>query len=148
MKIVLFKDVPDLGEADTLVNVSEGYARNYLLPRKLAGPATPAILAGMEKRHAEKEKQRAEKKAEFEALAGKLSSQEIVIEADAGEGGKLFGSVTAQDIAEALHKACQVEVDKRKVELGDPIKLVGEYTVPVKLFKDITAELKIKVVSK
>ncbi len=131
-----------------MVEVSDGYARNYLLPRKLAGPATPAALSVVEGRRAEKEKRLAERKAEFEELAKRLSSLEVSIPADAGEGGKLFGSVTSQDIAEAVQKSAQIDVDKKKIELSEPIKILGEYSVPVKLSQNITADLKIKVVSK
>jgi large subunit ribosomal protein L9 len=148
MKLILYKDVPGLGEEDSLVDVSEGYARNYLLPKKLAGPATPAALASLEKRRAEKEKKTAEKKAEVEAMARQLSSLEISIPADAGEGGKLFGSVTTQDIAVAIQSLAQVDVDKKRIELSEPIKIVGEYDVPVRLFADITARLKVKVIPK
>ena len=87
-------------------------------------------------------------RGEFEALAQKLSSLEITISADAGEGGKLFGSVTPQDIADEVQRSSQIEVDKKKIELADPIKVVGEYSVPIKIFRDISASLKVKVVAK
>lgn len=148
MKVVLYKDVPNLGEEDAVVNVSEGYARNYLLPKKLAGPATPAALVSLEKRRAERENKLAEKKAAMQAQAGKLSELEIIITSDSGEGGKLFGSVTSQDIAAAVQAASQIEIDKKRIELAEPIKIVGEYDVPVKLYTDITAQLKVKVVPK
>ena len=145
MKLILYKSVPDLGEEDSLVNVSEGYARNFLMPKKLAGPATPAALAALEKRKAEKEKMLADKKAQFEEQAKKLSALEVTILADAGEGGKLFGSVTSQDIAAEVAKLGKVELDKKKVELDEPIKVVGTYDIPVKIFQDIKAQLKVKV---
>lgn len=148
MKVILYKDVPKVGEEDSLVEVSEGYARNYLIPKRLAGLATPAALASLEKRQAEKEKKMAEKRTELEEQAKKLSELEITITADAGEGGKLFGSVTTQDIATEIQKASQIEVDKRRIELAEPIKLAGEYTVVIKLFRDITANLKLKVAPK
>ncbi|KPJ68304.1 hypothetical protein AMJ44_06730 [candidate division WOR-1 bacterium DG_54_3] len=142
MKVILYKNVPNLGE------VSEGYARNYLLPKKLAGPTTPSAVAALEKRKAEKEKKLAEKKAELEEVAQKLSGLEISISVDAGEGGRLFGSVTSQDIAEAAQKISQIDIDKKKIELNDPIKVVGEYSVPVKIYQDISATLKVKIVAK
>ncbi len=148
MKVILRREEPKLGEEDSLVEVSAGYARNYLFPRKIAVPATPAEIAALEKRRAEKEKELAAKREEFEELARKLSSLEIAISADAGEGGKLFGSVTPQDIAEAVQRCSQIEIDKKKIDLADPIKVVGEYSVPVKIFKDISASLKIKVTAK
>jgi large subunit ribosomal protein L9 len=148
MKIVVLKEVPGLGYEDDVVGVSEGYARNYLFPRKLAEQATPAALAGVEKRKEERERKLAEKRTEFSAQAETLSAQEINIAMGAGEEGKLFGSVTTQMIADAVKTACEIEIDKRKIELAEPIKLVGEYTVTVKLFRDITAKIKIKVSAK
>lgn len=148
MKVILLKEVPDLGDEDSLVDVSEGYARNYLFPRKLAGQATPAAVAGLEKRRDEREKQLAAKRAELEELAKKIAELEVEIPADTGEGGKLFGSVTTQDVAAGLNKALGIEIDKRKIVLSEPIKLVGEYTVLVKLYREINAHLKIKVVTR
>jgi len=148
MKIVVLKEVPGLGYEDDVADVSEGYARNYLLPRKLAEQATPAALAGVEKRKEDRERKLAEKRTEFSAQAETLAAQEITIGMDAGEEGKLFGSVTPQMIAEAIKAACEIKIDKRKIELTDPIKLVGDYTVTVKLFRDITAKLKVKVSAK
>lgn len=148
MKVILRKDEPKLGEADTLVNVSDGYARNYLFPRKIAVPATAAETAALEKRKEEREKERAKKRAEFEELARKLAALELSIEADVGDEGKLFGSVTSQDIASAVHKTANIEIDKKKIELADPIKIIGEYKVPIKLYRDVSADLRVKVIAK
>lgn len=148
MKVILRKDEPKLGEADTLVNVSDGYARNYLFPRKIAVPATAAETAALEKRKEEREKERAKKRAEFEELARKLAALELSIEADVGEEGKLFGSVTSQDIASAVHKTANIEIDRKKIELADPIKIIGEYNVPIKLYRDVSADLRVKVIAK
>lgn len=148
MKIILYKAVDKLGEEDSLVDVSDGYARNFLFPKKLAGPATASALKAWEKRADSREKKLAAKRAEFEALAAKLSEAEISISADVGEAGKLFGSVTSQDIATEAGKAAGVEIDKRKIELHEPIKTVGEHAVTIKLFQDISANLKVNVVSK
>jgi len=148
MKIVLKKDVDKVGEEDSVVKVSDGYARNYLIPRKLAVLATKTAMATAEKRRAEKEKQMEAKRAEFEELAQKLSSLEIVIPADAGEEGKLFGSVTTQEIALAVRESAGLEIDKRKIELAESIKILGEYEVPVKIYKEIAAKLKVKVTAK
>ncbi len=148
MKVVLRQDIESLGELDNLVSVSDGYARNYLLPRKLAVAATPPELAAVEKRKGKSEALRAAKRAEHEAVAAKLNSLEISISADAGEEGKLFGSVTAQDIAAAIKDSAGIELDKKKIELAEPLKIVGEYSVPVKIYKDIASTVKIKVVAK
>lgn len=145
MKVVLRKDLSNLGEEDSLIEVSNGYARNYLFPRKLAVPATPAEVSALEKRKAVKEKEVAEKRAEHEELAQKLSSLEVSIPADVGESGKLFGSVTSQDIAAAVQAAAQIDIDKKKIELAEPIKVVGQYSIPVKLFQDVSATLKVKI---
>jgi large subunit ribosomal protein L9 len=135
-------------EDDRVEEVSEGYARNYLIPRKLAVLATPQALAAAEKRKEAKRKELEKRKEEMQALAERLSSLEILMEVEAGEEGKLFGSVTAADIVEALRKASGIELDKRKVELTDPIKTVGEYKVSVKLFPEVVASLKVKVLAK
>jgi len=141
MKVIFLED-------DRVEEVSEGYARNYLIPRKLAVVATPQALAAAEKRKEAKRKELEKKKEKMRVLAEKLSSLEVLVEAEAGEEGKLFGAVTAADIVETLRKVSGIELDKRKVELGDPIKTVGEYKVSVKLFPEINATLKVKVSAK
>lgn len=132
-------------EDDRVEEVSDGYARNYLLPRKLAVSATPQALASAEKRREKRKAELEERKTEMQSLAEKLSALEVVVEMDAGEGGKLFGSVTTADIADAIKKASGTEIDKKRIEIQEPIKVVGEYTVPVKLFQEVTAALKLKV---
>lgn len=114
MKVVLRKDVIDLGDEDSVLNVSEGYARNFLFPKKLAVPATSAEIVSVEKRKGTREKKVAEKRAELEKVAQQLSALEISIPAEAGEGGKLFGSVTAPEIVAALKAQAQIDLDKRK----------------------------------
>lgn len=141
MKVIFLED-------DRVEEVSDGYARNYLLPRKLAVLATPGALAEVERRREEKKAELEKKRAEMQALAEKLSEAEVEIKVDAGEEGKLFGSVTSSDIAEAIKERVGVEVDKRKIEIEEPIKVLGEYKVQVKLFQDITAFLKVKVSAK
>ena len=148
MKVILLKELDNVGEADTLVNVSDGYARNYLLPRKLAAPATAKSIAVMEQRQAERQAQMEARRGELEAQAKKLNGLEVTIAADAGEGGKLFGSVTAQEIAEEAGKLSGIELSKKKIALREPIKLVGEYDVPVKLYQEIGATLKVKVTAR
>ena len=148
MKVILRKEVEKLGEEGSVVNVSDGYARNYLFPKKLAVPATKKEIAAVEKRQALREKELNEKKAEFEELAKKLSALEVSIPADAGEGGKLFGAITSQDIALAVSAAAGIELDKKKIDLSEPIKALGEHKVLVKLFHDISTEIKIQVISK
>lgn len=148
MKVVLRKEVIDLGDEDSVVNVSEGYARNFLFPKKLAVPATAAEIDGVEKRRGTREKKLAEKRTDLEKLAQQLAALEISIPAEAGEGGKLFGSVTAPEIVVALKEQAQIEIDKRKLELVDPIRILGDHQVKVKLFQDIVASVKVKVIPK
>lgn len=138
MKVIILED-------ERVENVSDGYARNYLLPRKLAVPATPQAVAAAEKRREKKKAEMEQKKAEMQQLADKLSALEIEIPADAGEEGKLFGSITAADIAEAVKSAAGVEIDKKKIEIADPIKALGEHQASVKLFPEVKATLKIKI---
>jgi len=141
MKVIFLED-------DRIEAVSDGYARNYLLPRQLAILATASALAAAEKRREKKAAELEKQKGQMQALAEKLSALEIVVEADAGEGGKLFGSITSSDIAEAVKKKAGIELDKKKIELEEPLKTVGDYVVPVKLFQNINASLKIKVSAK
>lgn len=141
MKVIFIED-------DRIEDVSEGYARNYLLPRKQVIVATPAAVALVEKRKEKKQAQVTQKRATMNELAEKLASAPVTVSADVGEGGKLFGSVTTGDIAAAVKGTHGVELERKKIELREPIKLVGEYTVPVKLFQDVTAHLKLIVAAR
>lgn len=144
IELILREDVPSLGKAGDLVRVKPGYARNFLLPRHLAFEATE----GNKKRIAGEAKARAAREAtergEAEALAARLAALTLAFTAKAGEDGKLFGSVTASDIAEQL-EANGFTIDKRKVELEHPLKELGFHTVPVKLHHDVHAEVKVTV---
>jgi len=148
MEVILKKDIPNVGEEFEVIKVSLGYARNYLLPNKLAIEATKTALAALEKKRSEIEQKQTEKKAAFEAMAKDLADKEFVILADAGPEGKLFGAVTSSVIAEALLDQAKVEIDKRKIHLAESIKLVGDYQVAIKLFQDVNAHIKIKVEAK
>jgi large subunit ribosomal protein L9 len=141
MKVIILED-------DRVENVSDGYARNFLFPRRLAITATAAALAAVTKREAKKKAEIEQRQAEMRALAEKLSELDLVITADVGEGGKLFGSVTTTDLVRALKQAASLDIDKRKIEIKSPLKTVGDYVVSVKLFRDVTAALKVKVAAK
>ena len=146
MQVILREDIEKLGKIGDLVKVADGYARNFLVPMKKAIEATPKNVNAME--HARKmvsDRLRKLKK-EATAEADKIKGLSITIKAKTGEEGKLFGSVTSMDIAEAA-KAQGVVIDKRKIVLAEPIKRLGEFTVPVKLHADIAAELKVTVVA-
>ena len=146
MQVILREDIDKLGKIGDLVKVADGYARNFLVPKKKAIEATPDNLASMT--HAKKmvsdRIRRMKKDAATEAE--RLSGVSVVIKAKAGEEGKLFGSVTTMDIADAV-KAQGVEVDKRKIILEDPIKRLGDYTVSVKLHADVVAGIKVSVIA-
>ncbi|MDK2856421.1 MAG: large subunit ribosomal protein [Bacillota bacterium] len=147
MKVILEQDVPRLGRKGEVVEVNDGYARNFLLPRKLARSATAGALKEVEalkRRAAEKEARAA---AEAKALAKRLAGRTVTIPARAGEGGRLFGSVTNQDVADAINRAFNLNLDKRRVELKEPIKAVGTYTVTVRLYTEVTAEVTVQVVA-
>ena len=145
MEVILREDVKSLGKAGALVRVKPGYARNFLLPQGLAYEATE----GNKKRLAAESKAREDKAAvgrsEAQAAADRLSGMTITIEAKAGEGDRLFGSITAQDIADELEKAGH-SVDKRKIELEHPIKQLGEHSVPVRLHSEVHASVRVMVV--
>jgi large subunit ribosomal protein L9 len=144
MKVILQKDIQNLGEAGDIKDVADGFARNYLLPRNMvmvANETSKKILQHQEKVIKIK---KAKRKKQSEKLLESLSSLEIKITAQAGEEGKLFGAVTAIDIAKRL-KELGYEIDKRKIVHIEPIKQIGEYTIPVKLDVGITANLKVQV---
>jgi large subunit ribosomal protein L9 len=144
MQIILQEDVEKLGNRGQLVTVAEGYARNFLLPRKLALEATPGNMKRLEKMRAAFAKKEATEKDSAQKLAEMLAGVTLTLSRKAGDSDQLFGSVTSGDIAEAL--ATQgFTIDKRKIALADPIKLVGEYEVAVKLYRELSANVKVVV---
>ncbi len=146
MEVILKEDIPNLGKMGEVVRVRDGYARNYLLPRRLVLIANKKNLNSFEhqKRVVASQKERVLKQAQ--TLAEKLSQVSLMIPVKTGEEGKLFGSVTNIDIEKAL-KAKGFEVERRRIHLGEPIKLLGDYEVPVRLTSDVTAAVKVSVVS-
>ena len=147
MKVILMQDIADQGKQGDVVNVSDGYARNYLFPRKLAVEAAGGALKNLQAKHALEER-RAEKLLQTaEKAVEQLRDKTVTLPVRAGENNRLYGRVTAADIAEAARKGLGVTLDKRKVGLIDPIKSVGEYEVPIKLHRDVTVPLKVAVVA-
>jgi len=145
VKLILQQEVKKLGKKGDVIEVSEGYARNYLLPQKLAIAATATnVNTAIQQKEAEarKTKRLLEEAQMYAAQIGKLTVQVTV---KTGEGGKLFGSVTSKDIADALQAQHGVELDKRKIELKDSIKALGEYPVTVKLHPEISAQIQVQV---
>ncbi|MFS8541007.1 MAG: 50S ribosomal protein L9 [Tissierellales bacterium] len=146
MKVILLKDVKGLGKEGELVNAKDGYARNFLIPRKLAVEATDANLKKWEEDMARKRQKQQEEYERALKLKEKIEGVSIEIKSKAGEGGKLFGSITSKDIAEALKKQHKIDVDKKKVDMKNNIKTLGTTTVEIKVYPEITATLKVNVV--
>ena len=146
MQVILLKDVKGLGKAGDVVKASDGYVRNMLLPKKLCMEATEGNLKTLERKRAEIEAQRAIDKQVAEDIKKKVEEgPAVVIETKAGEGGRLFGAVTSQNIADEFLKLYKIELDKKKIELSSPIKQIGETTVTLKLYPGVTAALKVNV---
>ena len=146
MKVVLLQDVKGTGKKGELVNVSDGYARNFLMPRKLAKEADAQALNELKNAEESRLHKIAVETAEAQANAKTLSGQTLVMTAKAGQGGRLFGSVTSKEIANEIKKKFSLAVDKRKVILESDIKAFGTYKCEVKLYTGISAELNVKVV--
>ena len=146
MEVILREHVDNVGRRGEIVKVADGYARNYLLPRKLALPLTPGNLKHIERDRARFEAREDEERQGAEAIAGKLTGVEITITRKVGETEALYGSVTAADIAERL-AAQEFHIDKRTVQLPEPIKRLGEYDVPIKLHREVVIPVKVKVIA-
>lgn len=144
MKVVLTQDVKGLGKKGELVNAAEGYARNFLFPRKLAMEANAQAMSELKNREASEKFKHDTEVANAKASAEKLEGKTVKLSAKAGANGKLFGSITAKDVAEAISKEYKVELDKRKVSVED-IKVFGTYPVEVKLYNGITASMFVMV---
>jgi large subunit ribosomal protein L9 len=145
MEVILRDHVDNLGRRGEIVKVANGYARNYLLPRKLALLATEGNKKQVERERAKFETKEAEERKVVEAQAARLANVEVVIARRVGDTDALYGSVTSSDIAEAL-AAKGIEIDRRKLQLDEPIKRISEVDVPVKLHRDVTATIKVRVV--
>ena len=143
-KVLLREDVDDLGARGEIVRVRAGYARNYLLPRNLAVEATAGNVKGIEAERAALLKKEAKERAMAEGQAQQIGTIQLEFKRKAGEQGALYGSVTSMDVAEAL-KERGYEIDRHRIHLREPLKRVGEYTVPVRLHRDVTIDLKVRV---
>ncbi|HHV92995.1 MAG TPA: 50S ribosomal protein L9 [Firmicutes bacterium] len=145
MEVILKQDVKNLGRQGDRVKVAEGYARNFLIPKGLAVEATKSNLKHLQHQQKLEQERAARERTEAEKMKAVLDELNVVIKARCGEGGRLFGSVTSGDIAAAVKEAAGIELDKRKVDLGEPIKAVGNYTIKIKLLPGVVADLKLKV---
>ena len=145
MKVILLQDVKSLGKKGEIVNVNDGYARNFILPKKLGVEATSKNLNDLKLQKANAEKVAAEQLAAAKELAEKIEKLTVTLKMKAGEGGKAFGSVSSKEIGKAIEDQIGLEIDKKKLVLPEPIKTFGNHEVPVKLHKDVTAKLTVKV---
>ena len=146
MDVILLQDVEKVGLRGEVVSVSRGYMRNFLGPRRLAEEATPARVAEVQRRETDRAKHEARSFEQAQEIAETLSKTVLRFEVNAGPQGTLFGSVTATDVADELWRTRKVRVDRRKIDLQDPIKRVGRYEIPIELFQDVRVEVKTLVV--
>jgi large subunit ribosomal protein L9 len=145
MKIVLVENVPKLGKRGDVVTVADGYARNYLIPRGLALEATPANFKGFQAEQAAAKRRAEREAAEARAAAEQLEGLRLTVKAKAGEEGRLFGSVTAKDIAEGIKTATGLDIDRKRIEIEEPLKALGEHRVTVRLSPEIAREITVVV---
>lgn len=145
MKVILLQDVKSQGKKDQVINVSDGYATNFLFPRKLAVPADAKALNEIKQKEAAKQHRIEAEKAEAKALAEKLESILVKIQTNAGADGKLYGSVTAKDVSDALETEFNIQLDKRKIVIADSIRSFGSYELEAKLYQDISATIHLLV---
>lgn len=145
MIVILIKDVKGVGKTGEVVKVSDGYARNLLLPKGLATEATEGNVRNLEKQKAIQETNRQKELAEAKELAAKIAQLKVTILTKSGEGGRLFGSITSKDIADALAEQHKINIDKRKFVLDNSIKHTGDYEIDIKIYTEVTAKLKVTV---
>ena len=145
MEVVLLEDVKALKKKGQIVKVNDGYARNFILPKKLGVEANTKNLNDLKLQKANEAKVAAEQLAEAKALAAKIDELSVTVSIKAGEGGRTFGSVSTKEIAKAAADQLHLDIDKKKMVLTDPIRSLGTFEVPIKLHKDVTAKLRVKV---
>ena len=146
MDVILLEDVDKVGLRGEVVSVARGYMRNYLGPRRLAQEATPARVAELEKRNEQRARQEAATFEQAQEIAGRLGNAELRFDVNAGPQGTLFGSVTPTDIVDEIWNSLKVRVDRRRIDLPDSIKRIGRYRIPIEVFTDVTAEVRVLVV--
>lgn len=146
MEVILLQDVKTLGKKGDKVNVNDGYARNYILPKKLGVEATPKNLNELKLQKANEEKRQQEILEEAKAFAELISQKPVIVKIKSGEGGRTFGSISSKEISAAAKEQHGLDIDKKKLQLSDPLKNLGTFTVPVKLHPKVTGELTVKVI--
>ena len=147
MKIILLQDIKGVGKKDQIINANDGYARNYLFPKKLAVEATTGNLGNLKAKQESNQYRKDMQKEEAIKLADKIKDITLTIKVKAGENGKIFGGVTAKEIAENLKTQYAIDVDKKKINLSETIKVIGTRTLDIKLYEGVTGKLKINVIS-
>lgn len=145
MKVILLKDIKDLGKTGEIKELADGYARNYLIPRGMAAEATKDKLKEIEEKNLKAQKTKQKEVTSAEDLKGKLDGKSIQINLKTGGGDKLFGAVTSKEVAELIEKQLKIKIDRKKIEIAEPIKHLGEYVIRVKLYPSIQAEIKLIV---
>lgn len=145
MKVILLQDVKSLGKEGEIVNVNDGYARNFIIPKKLGVEANSRNMNDLKLKKSNEEKIAKENKEAAEKLAGELKAGQVALKIKVGEGGKAFGSVSAKEIAAAVKNQMGLDVDKKKIQLKETLKTLGTHIVPVKLHPEVTAELKVEI---
>lgn len=145
MKVILIQDVKKLGKKGEIIEVNDGYARNYILPQKLGVEANSKNLNDLKLQKQKEDKDAKKMLDEASELAAKIAEQVVTVKIKAGEGGKVFGSVSSKEIAEAMKKQCSLEIDKKKIQLQEPIRSFGFHEVGIKLHPQVTGTLRVKV---
>ncbi len=145
MKVILLCDVKDIGKKDDIVNVSDGYARNFLYPRKWAMEATPQAIAVVERKREAARKLEAERRAAAEKVASKLAGKVVELKAKCGDKGRLYGSITNAEVADALNARYETEIDKRKIDIKSTVRALGDYEMIVHVYPNITAKMTLRV---
>ena len=145
MQVILTADVKGQGKKDQIINVSDGYARNFLFPKKLAIPADKKAIADVKNREASRQHKIDTERAEAQTVAEKLAGVLVKIKMGAGADGRLYGSVTAKDVAESLEKDHKIVIDRRKIVINEPIKAYGSYTLDIKLYTEVTGKINVLV---
>ena len=146
MKVILLQDVDGLGKVGELKDVANGYARNFLLPKKLAAGATPQLMANYQQRIAAEQRKTEKQNEQNQQLSERLGSVTLTFKARAGSQGRLYGSITSQDIAAGLRESEGIQIDRRVIDLPDPIRSLGTYHVPIKIAQKIAPEITVNVV--
>ena len=145
MKVILLQDIKNVGKKDEIINANDGYARNFLFPKNLAVEATQENMQKLNSQNQAKQYRKDVEKEQAQSIAKKLESIVVDVKVQAGENGKIFGSVSSKEIAESLEKQYKITIDKKKIELKEPIKVLGVRTVDVKLFEGVTGKIKLNV---